>query len=94
MLGKNDRGITDSWQQGACRGVVLLDECADDTERCQPQILKGPRLGGGVKEGVEKEGDLGLEEELPGFGVGGDTLEEGEGVADAVGGLCVELRRV
>lgn len=39
-------------------GAVVLDESANDTERSQTEIFEGATLGGGVEEGVEKEGNM------------------------------------
>lgn len=32
-----------------------LDKGSNDTKTCQPEVLKGSRLAGGVEEGVEEE---------------------------------------
>ena len=74
-------------------GVVDFDQRSDDAQRRQPQVLERPRLADGVEEGVEEERDVRLQEERAGVGVGGDALEQGEGVADAVGGVGGEGRR-
>ena len=40
-------------------GRVILDECTNDTQRREPEILKRPRLGCGVEKWVEKERNMG-----------------------------------
>lgn len=39
-------------------GRVVLDESADDAKAGEAQIFKGARLGGGIEEGVEIEGNV------------------------------------
>jgi hypothetical protein len=53
-----------------CACGAHLDERADDAKAGQPQVLKGARLGDGVEEGVEEQGDVG-------WGWGGGVVEEG-----------------
>ena len=73
--------------------VVLLDKGTNDAKRGEAEVFEGAGFGGGVEEGVEVERDVGVEEELACFGVGGDALEEGKSVADAVGDVCGEVGR-
>lgn len=39
-------------------GRVVFDESTDDAEAGQAQVLEGTRLGRGVEEGIEIEGDV------------------------------------
>ena len=64
--------------------LVRLHEGPDDPERGETEVLEGTSLADGVEEGVEVEGDVSEEEGRPGVGVGGDALEEGQGVAHSV----------
>ena len=64
--------------------LVGLDQGADHPEGGEPQVLKGSGLTLRFEEGVEVEGDLRQQEGLPGVRVRGDTLEQGESVADPV----------
>ena len=64
--------------------LVRLDEGSDDPEWGETEVLEWSGLADGVEERVEVERDVGEEEGWPGVGVGGDTLEEGESIADPV----------
>ena len=64
--------------------LVRLHEGPDDPEGGEAKVLEGPGLTDGVEEGVEVEGDVSEEEGRPGVGVGGDALEQGQGVAHSV----------
>ena len=64
--------------------LVGLDQGADHPEGGEPQVLEGSGLTLRFEEGVEIEGDLRQQEGLPGVRVRGDTLEQGESVADPV----------
>jgi len=37
---------------------VVLDQGADDAKRGQAKVFEGPRLGGRIQEGVQKEGNV------------------------------------
>lgn len=39
-------------------GRVILNQRADDTKRCETQVLEGSRLGSGIKEGVQEQGNV------------------------------------
>lgn len=67
------------------RDRTNLDQGSDDSKTRQSEVLKRPGLAGRVKERVEEERDVGVEEERPGFRVGSDALKESKGVADSVG---------
>jgi len=41
-------------------GGVVLDQGPDDAQGSQTEVLKWTRLGGGVQEGIEEEGDVRL----------------------------------
>lgn len=72
-------------------GRIVLDERANDTEAGEPEVLERTRFGGGVKERIEIEGNVGVEEQGAGLVVGGHTLEESQSIADPVGGGSGEL---
>ena len=72
--------------------VIHLDKSANDAKGGEAQVLKGARLGLGVEERVEAEGDMSLEEKRPGVWVGRDTLQQREGIADTVGGVGGQCR--
>ena len=72
--------------------MVNFDEGADDTQRGEPQILKGPALAHSVQEGVQEERDVRLQEEWPGVLVRRHALKQGEDVAGLVRRLAVEQR--
>jgi len=73
--------------------VVNFDEGADDTQRSESEILKGPALAHGVQEWVQEEGDVCLEEEWAGVLVRSDALKEGQDVAGLIGCLAIEQGR-
>lgn len=39
---------------------VVFDQCANDTKRCETEVLKRPTLGRRVEEWVEEQWDVGL----------------------------------
>ena len=57
---------------------VYLDECTDDSQGGEPQILKRTSLADSVEEGVEVEGDVGWRE-IKGSG-GYNRVRDEEGV--------------
>lgn len=69
------------------RIVVLFHKRSDDAQGGQTEVFEGTGFRRRVEEGVEEEGDMGREEERASVVVGGDALEEGEGVANSVRGV-------
>lgn len=59
--------------------VAHLDQRPNHAQAGQPQVFKGPRLGDGVEEGVEEQGDVGCGNmgERQGGRVGGLLWEGG-----------------
>ena len=51
--------------------IALLDECSDDAERGDSEVFEDFVFGGGIQNGVEKEGDMCFEEFLSGLWVEG-----------------------
>ena len=80
-------------QEGDRVGVAFLDQRSDHAQRGHSQILEDLAFGGGVEEGVEEEGDVRLQEFLPGLLVEGEALEQADDEADAVGAGEFEIGR-
>jgi len=73
--------------------VILLDESAYNPKGCQPEILEGASLRSCIKEGVQKQWKVGIQKQLPGIRMGGDTLQKGQCVADPIRCVCSKSRR-
>lgn len=61
-----------------------LDKCTNHTQRGEPEVLERSRLRGRVEERIEEQGQICSEKSTSGFRVGGDTLEQGESIADPI----------
>ena len=68
-------------------GVVHLDEGTDDAQAGEAEVLEGPGGGGGVEKRVQIKWDMGVEKRSARVLVAGETLQQGQGIADTVGGV-------
>lgn len=88
---RNDLG---GEQEGDHLLLVRLDQRPNHAQTGQAQVLERTGLGGGVQERVEEERDVRLQEDGTGLGVAGHALQQGEGVAHAIGLVGGERGRI
>jgi len=69
-----------------------LDESTNDAEGGEAQVLKWTCFRSCVQERVQEEGYMGVQEELSCLGMRCDTLEEREGIANAVRYMRCQVR--